>query len=465
MNKYYFNQNSQNVPLVKTKYRRIATAIPHPESKEMLRDLTKYEARSMHGQLPVIWDRADNFQVFDKHGNCWIDFTSTIFVTSTGHSNPHIIEAIQQQLKHKLIHTYTFVQESRVKFLKKLIGMVPEYLEKAFLLSSGTEAVECAVKLMRMHGQRTKSSKIGVISFKGSMHGRTMAMEMLKGDLSSQSWIGYKDPHMYHLPFPFPWNKKDDAMEGCDWVAQFKRDIEQLKRDGVDFTNVCGFIIESYQGWGALLYHKAYIKALEYFARDHDILISFDEIQGGFGRTGKLFAYQHYDVKPDLICLGKALSGSLPLSAVVGKSDILDLPEIGSMSSTHSANPLCCAAALANLEVIESENLVEESRRKGEILHSRLSELKRKFPKRIFYIGGKGLLAGIIIIDPVNKKPDSAFASKVCERAMQKGLLLVHTARESIKIGPPLTICDEALMEGLDVLEESFEEIDKEQTE
>jgi 4-aminobutyrate aminotransferase-like enzyme len=221
-------------------------------------------------------------------------------------------------------------------------------------------------------------------------------------------------------------------------------------------------MIESYLGWGAIFYPKPYLKALESFAKKYGLLITFDEIQGGFGRTGKFFVYQHYGIKPDLLCLGKAISGSLPLSAVVGSKKIMDLPDIGSMSSTHSANPLSCAAGLANLEYIKTHNLVKEAERKGRILHSYLNRLKNRFFRRISYIGGKGLIAGIIFADPDNNKPDILFPSRVCERAMQKGLLTVHTGRESIKIGPPLTIPDKALIEGLDVLAEAINEIDLE---
>ncbi|MFC1674280.1 aspartate aminotransferase family protein [Candidatus Omnitrophota bacterium] len=464
MTSYNFLRVPKRVPLINTKYRKIKTEIPVPESISILEDLDKYESRSMHGQLPVVWDRAEDFQVFDKYGNCWIDFTSTIFLANTGHSNPMVIKALKRQLDQKLIHTYTFAHEIRARFLKKLIEMTPDYLEKVFLLSAGTEATECAIKLMRMHGQAVNPSKIAIVSFKGSMHGRTMGAEMLKGDPKISAWIGYMDPNIYHLPFPYPWIARADTETDYDWAKHFYRDIDALKEKKLNFDNITGFIIESYLGWGAIFYPPAYIQALVTFAKEHNILVTFDEIQGGFGRSGKLFAYQHYDVEPDLICLGKALSGGLPLSTVVGRGKIMDLPEVGSMSSTHSGNPLCCAAALANLEVIGSGDLIQESLRKGLILHGRLNEIKNRFPNCISYIFGKGLLAGIIFGDPLNLDPnDIIFASKVCERAMQKGLLLVYTGRESIKIGPPLTILDDALMEGLDVLEEVITEISDEE--
>lgn len=462
MGGYNFIKVPQKVPFVRTRYRRIKTMIPTPSTLVILKELDKYEARSMHGQLPVLWDRAKDFQVFDTNGNCWIDFTSTIFVANSGHSNSKVIRALDKQLKQGLLHTYTFPSQIRAKFLKKLIEITPAFCEKAFLLSAGTEATECAVKLMRLYGQSINPSKIGIISFKGSMHGRTMAAEMLKDDQQSSEWIGYRDPNMYSLPFPYPWTAEGSQSNNYDWKARFTRDINNLKENGLDFRKVCGFMVESYIGWGAVMFPKPYIQALVDFAKRYNILLTFDEIQGGFGRTGKFFTFQHYGVKPDLICLGKALSGGLPLSAVVGRRKIMDLPEVGSMSSTHSANPLSCAAGLANIEAILSQGLVKESARKGKSLHNRLSKIKDKFPGRISYIFGKGLLAAIITRNPKDGFPDNLFASLVCERAMQKGLLLVHTGRESIKIGPPLTITDEALSEGLEVLEESIEEIDRE---
>lgn len=463
MSGYDFSLVPKNVPKVNTRFRRIKTKIPVPKSIPILEDLSKYESRSMHGQLPVLWDRAEDFQVFDKYGNCWIDFTSTIFVANTGHANPVVSAAIKEKIDQKLLHTYTFAHESRALFLKKLVEFTPEPLEKAFLLSAGTEATECAVKLMRMHGQNIRQSKLGIISFRDAMHGRTMGAEMLKGNPKTSAWIGYIDPNIWHLPFPYPWLADGSEEPDYNWAKQFRKDIKALQQKGLKFGDVAGFIIESYLGWGAIFYPEAYIQELARFAREHDALITFDDIQGGFGRTGKLFAYQHYGVEPDLVCLGKAFSGSLPLSAVMGRREIMDLPEIGSMSSTHSANPLCCAAGLATLQVMESENLVAVAERKGKILHQSLNELKDKYPDRISYILGKGMLAGVITKDAKSGKPDGLIASLVCERAMQKGLLLVHTGRESIKIGPPLTITDEALLEGIQVLDESFKEIIKEQ--
>jgi len=439
---------------IETKFRKIVTDIPVPESESIFNTLSQYEARAMHGQLPVVWDRAEDFQVYDKWGNIWIDFTSTIFVTNTGHSNSAVVNAVKGILEKGLVHSYTFATEVRAEFLEKLYEITPHYLEKSFLLSSGTEATECAIKLMRMIGFKKDKEKVGIISFKGNMHGRTLGAEMLKGDPASSEWIGYRDPNMFHLPFPYPWS--DSELEPGD---MFEKDMAELLSKGLDPKTVCGFIIESYQGWGALFYPKGYIKALYDFAKKNDILITFDDIQGGFGRTGKLFAYEHYDVEPDIVCMGKGLAAGFPLSAVMARREIMDIPGTGSMSSTHSANPVSCSAGLANLKEIERLDLISESARKGDILHDRLLKLQKKYGNIISGVYGKGLLAAILIKGTKNEAAEKA--TLICEKAMRKGLILVHTGRESIKIGPPLTIPDEALIDGINVLEECICEVEK----
>lgn len=446
----------RNLNMIKTKFRKIVTDIPSPNYKKIIKDLDKYEARSMHGQLPVLWDKAKDFQVWDKDGNCWIDFTSTIFVSNSGHSNSSIKKALIDMIEKDLLHSYTFPTEIRLDYLKKLISIVPKQFQKAFLLSSGTEATECAIKLMRMHGINHNKNP-GIISFEDAMHGRTMGAQMLGGNLQSRSWIGYDDPNIHRVEFPYPWLINDNF----SGKQKFQKDMEYLGYLGVDFDkDICGFMLEAYIGWGAVFYPTDYIKELCEFAKKHHILICVDEIQGGFGRTGKLFAYQHYNnLEPDIVCCGKGMSSSLPLSAVLGRGEIMDTPDIGSMSSTHSANPLSCAAGLANILEMTSKNLVKESERKGKILHSRLEKLKQKYRHRISYVLGKGLLAAILFRNPKTGTPDSEFATKVCYNAMKKGLLLVHTGRESIKIGPPLIIPDDALIEGLNILEESIREL------
>jgi 4-aminobutyrate aminotransferase / (S)-3-amino-2-methylpropionate transaminase / 5-aminovalerate transaminase len=460
MSGFSFSRIPVNVPKLQTKYRRIATALPVPESLPVLEDLDKYESRSMHGQMPVIWDHAEDFQIGDRYGNTWIDFSSTIFVANAGHANPKICEAIKRTVDKKILHSYTYYTEIRRDYIKKLIEFTPPQFEKAFLLSSGTEATECALKLMRMTGRARGKQRAGIVSFEDSMHGRTLGAQLMGGTPAAREWIGYEDPNIHRLPFPYPWALKDEQGRPISGKALFSAHIELLKKKGVDpATDICGFILESYIGWGAIFFPADYVQALVAYAREHGIIVTFDEIQSGFGRTGTLFAYQHYGVEPDMICCGKGISSSLPLSAVLGTREIMDQPDIGSMSSTHSANPLCCAAGLANIEFIESHHLVAESARKGTILGEGLEAIRTRYPDRISEVLGKGLVAAILITDPTTRRVDPLTASLICEKAFQKGLILVHTGRESIKMGPPLTIPDDALREGLQVLEESIREI------
>jgi len=383
---------------------------------KIINKIKKYEARSMHGQLPVVWKTAINENIWDLNGNRYIDFTSGICVANAGHSNPEIIKAIEEQCLLELIHSYTFYTKERADFLKFLIKNTPSFIEKAFLVSSGTEATECAVKLMKMYGQ-DKDRDI-IISFGGAMHGRTLGAEFLK---AKETWIGTWLPKVITIPFP---NKKDDWNKWVDFMK-------------INPDRVCGIMIETYQGWSARYYPEKYIKDLCKWAKNNNILVCFDEIQGGMGRTGKLFNYMHYEVEPDLICVGKGFSSSIPLSGVLGRKKILDIPNEGSMSSTHSANPLACAVGLANFK--EILRLLPSAKKKGDLLHK---QLKKNLPE--YEINGRGLLAGIIM----NKEK----ATKVCYKAMEEGLLLIHTNTDSVKIAPPLCITTENLLKGIDIL-------------
>ena len=222
-------------------------------------------------------------------------------------------------------------------------------------------------------------------------------------------------------------------------------------------TDICGVMMETFQGWGACFYPKEYVKEISKFCLSNDILLSFDEMQAGFGRTGKLFGYMHYDVEPDLIACGKGSSSSLPLSIVLGKSKVMDLPDIGSMSSTHSANPMVCAAGKANLEALIEDGLINNSKDLGSKFHSELLKIQTSFPDYISEINGTGLLAAVIFRDK-EFKPLSKLCDLISEKCFQKGLLVVHTGRESIKLAPPLMINEEAMNEGLKVFEEAIRE-------
>jgi len=354
------------------------------------------------------------------------------------------------------LHTYTYASEERVDYIRYLIEKTPPYFEKVFLLSSGTEATECALKLMRLNGQKNGKKRPGVITFEGNWHGRTMGAQMMSTNQEQKAWIGYLDPNIHHLPFPYPW--REDAIKEPE--SFFKLSMESLvKEKGLspDY-DLCGFMLETFQGWCAVFYPPEFVKAVERFAKNHDILLCFDEMQAGFGRTGLLFGYMHYGVTPDLICCGKGASSSLPLSIVLGRKEIMDLPEVGSMSSTHSANPMVCAAGKANLEVLFDDGLIENASKLGGLFHKKLHEIKKRHLSYISHVMGKGLIAALHFNDPEGR-PLIDMCNRICEKAMKKGLLVVHTGREAIKLAPPLMITEDALLEGINVLNETITEV------
>lgn len=448
-----FSHEPKSVPFVNSKYRKIATKIPVPESIPMLHKLYETESLAMHGQLPIIWDRAENFQVYDAWGNCWLDFSSTIFVTNAGHANPRIIKALRDQLDKPLLHTYTFATRERIEYLDYLISNTPQQFEKAFLLSAGTEATECALKLMRINGQKIGKRRGGIICFDGNWHGRTLGAQLMGGNQKQKDWIGFEDKAIHHLPFPYPWNI--DAIG--DPVQFLKDSLERLeKNSGIDLKrDIAGIMLETFQGWGAIFYPDKYVQALVEFARENEVLIAFDEMQSGFGRTGELFGYMHYGVEPDLICCGKGAASSLPLALVLGPKAIMDLPEIGSMSSTHSANPMVCAAGKANLQALIEDGLIANARDLGVIFQNRLRSLQNRFSEHLSSVQGKGLVAALIFSSK-DGISSSHLCDKIAEKLMHRGVIVVHTGRESIKLAPPLSITLEALQDGIDVIEQTI---------
>ncbi|SVD76785.1 uncharacterized protein METZ01_LOCUS429639, partial [marine metagenome] len=259
---------------------------------------------------------------------------------------------------------YAYGSELRARYLERLVAFAGAPFDKAFLLSAGTEATEATFKLMRMYGQGQGKRRRGIVCIDGNWHGRTLGAQMLSGNRLQCDWIGYQDPDIHHLPFPYPWVL--DGRSGETFLEESLRDLESA---GVDLAqDVSGFMLETFQGWGAVFYPEDYVQGIESLCRRHDILLAFDEMQSGFGRTGRAFGYQHYGVAPDLLGCGKGMGGGLPLSGVLGRAEVMDLPDIGNMSSTHSANPLVCAAGLAVLDEIRDRDLIAETARKGEVL-------------------------------------------------------------------------------------------------
>src|SRR5665213_2131754 len=440
----------RSVERVETKYRRIVSPLPHPDSVTTLEQLRRFEPQSMRGQPPLVWERAEDFCVFDKYGNQWLDWTSGVLVANAGHAAPEIKQAIIDQVNSGLLHNYCFPSEERAALVAALAGVAPAGLDKVFLLTTGAEATECALKLARAHGLAAGGQKkIALVGFERGFHGRTLGAQQAGGVASQKAWIVNLDPAIIHAPFPDGYWQEDTSFDS--FLAALDRKPEEI----------AGVMMETYQGVGPDFAPVEYVRQLAQWCREHEIVLIFDEVQAGFGRTGKFWAFEHYDVTPDLICCGKGISSSLPLSAVIGRAEIMDQFPPGSMTSTHGGNPVCAAAALANLKKIIDSNLTGNAARLGVILEAGLAALRQRQADVIGHYSARGLVGGLQMVKAGKKEADAALAHDMVERCFHKGLLLfapVGAWGQTVKIAPPLTINEEALREGLKVLGEALDE-------
>jgi 4-aminobutyrate aminotransferase-like enzyme len=443
----HFSIEPTAVPEVNTPFRRIRSPLPHPDSVPILEQLRTYEPRSMSGQPPIVWHRAEGVHVYDAYGNMWLDWSSGVLVTNVGHGHPAIREAIKAQCDRVLLHNYCFPSEERALLARRLVELAPEGIEKCFLLTTGSEATECCLKLSRTWGRRTGGDKkIGIVSFQQGFHGRTMGAQQMGGLGDGHLWVVNLDPAIYRIPFPDGYRNTDTSFES------FLRALDELH---VTADDIAGVVVETYQGAGPDFMPVEYARQLREWCTAHGVVLTLDEVQAGFGRCGTFWGFEHYGIVPDLIACGKGISSSLPLSAVLGRADIMDIYEPGTMTSTHSGNPVCCRAALASIDTILREGLVENARRLGELLLPGLLSIQARHPQQIGCVHGKGLVAGLQIVHPGTKSPDPDLAHAIVEECYRAGLMLfapVGVGSACVKIGPPLCITEEAIQDGLGAL-------------
>jgi 4-aminobutyrate aminotransferase-like enzyme len=443
-----------NVPKVNTQFRTIRTAIPVPKSLPIFEELRRSEPRSMAGQPPIVWHKADNFTVSDKWGNRWIDWSSGVLITNAGHGRKEIAAAVKELVDRPLLATYVFVHEGRAILTRMLREISPDPADyQAFLLSTGSEATENCIKLAKTYAlQKHGPHKKYFVSFHNAFHGRTMGAQLAGGNERFKAWMVDRDRTFIQVPFPDGYKNKD---------MSFDLFLRSLSEQDVKPQDIAGVMSESYQGVGPDFLPDEYARKLEAFCRDHDIVLIMDEVQSGFGRTGRMFCFEHYGIKPDLIACGKGITSSLPLSAVIGRKEIMGLYTPGSMTSTHSASPLAVAAAIENLKIIRKYKLAQRAARLGKILCAELQRIQQKHTLVLGCFQGRGLVAGIQVVKPGTREPDAAMATKINVACLQKGLLMfapVGVAGECLKVAPPLTIPEAALRESIAVFEEAVDE-------
>ena len=440
---------------IKTKNRIIKTAIPVPASKSIVNDLRAYEPISMSGQPLVIWDKAQGVHVKDRWGNQWLDFSSGVLVTNAGHAHPEIVKAIVKTAQRPMHHSYCFPNAERAELVKYIVkNVAPKYLDKVFLLTTGSEACECAIKICRAYGHKNGGkTKDVLISFESDFHGRTLGSQMAGGLPGLKDWIVSHDPNMINVPCP-------DTFRGA---PDFDTFLNTLKAKNIDPKNVAGLIMESYQGGSAILLPNDYMQKLRNFLDQNKALLIFDEVQAGIGRTGKMFCFEHYGVKADMIVCGKGISSGLPLSAVIGHSDWMNIFGPGSMTSTHTGNPIICAASLASFKAMKAKKMIQNAAKLGKVMNQRIMKLWKKYPNKVGHAASVGLVGSLQLVTvPGSNTPDHDTAFEIINYCVQNGLLMfgpVGNGGGSVKLAPPLCITQEQLVEGLDVLEEAFEKV------
>lgn len=391
--------------------------------------------------------RAENSEIWDVEGRRFIDFGGGIAVVNTGHRHPKQVAAIADQLNNGFIHTaYQIVPyESYVSLAEKINMRTPgHHAKKTAFFSTGAEAVENAIKIAR-----AATGRSGVIAFTGGFHGRTMMGMALTGKVAPYK-IGFGPfpAEVYHVPFPIEIHgvSENDSLKALNNL--FKADIEP--------TRVAAIILEPVQGEGGFYQASPeFMKRLREICDEHGILLIADEVQTGFGRTGKLFAMEHYDVLPDLLTFAKSLAGGMPLSGVCGRAEIMDAPAPGGLGGTYAGNSLAIASAHAVLDIIDSENLLERANTLGDKLKARMTDLRAKVPQ-ISDVRGPGAMNAIEFVDPTTGLPSPEFTQKVRLAALAKGLLLLScgTYANVIRFLFPLTIQDNVFDEGLTILEQ-----------
>ncbi|WP_433473554.1 4-aminobutyrate--2-oxoglutarate transaminase [Spirillospora sp. CA-142024] len=433
--------------------RRVVTEIPGPRSRDLHKRRVAAVPPGVGSVLPVYVTDADGGVVVDADGNSLIDFGSGIAVTNVGNANPRVAARVKAQAD-RFTHTCFMVApyESYVAVCENLNRITPgDHEKRSFLVNSGAEAVENAVKIARY-----ATGRQAVVAFDHGYHGRTLlTMTLTAKNMPYKNGFGPFAPEVYRMPpaYPFRW---PTGPENCGPEAAAQA-IDQITKQ-IGATNVAALLIEPIQGEGGFIDPApGFLPALAEFCRANGILFIADEVQTGFARTGDLFACEHEGVVPDIVATAKGIAGGLPLAAVTGRADIMDKVHGGGLGGTYGGNPLACEAALAVLEEIEDGKLTERARRIGEIMLPRLRDLAARHPA-IGDVRGRGAMIAIELVREGTKEPDPELTARIARRCHENGLLVLTTGTYGnvLRFLPPLVIPEELLTEGLDVLEAAF---------
>lgn len=428
---------------------------PGPKAKALIARDTSVTSPSYIKEYPLVIERGDGVWVTDVDGNRYLDFMAGIAVASTGYSHPKVVAAIQEAAG-KFLHICgtDFYYESMIALCERLSTAVPGMgKSKVFLTNSGTEAVEGAIKLARYHTRRQK-----LIAFKGAFHGRTMGAISLNSSKPGQrAHFGPLLPGVEHIPYSYPYrcsynHKAEWCQVNCECATKLETDwfLSHFLPD-----EVAAIFVEPIQGEGGyVMPAPKFLKDLRRICDQHGILLIFDEVQSGIGRTGQMFAAETLGVAPDILLTAKGIASGMPIGAIIARESVMTWPR-GTHGSTYGGNPVCCAAANATWDVIQP--LLPQIRETGKLLFDGLTTLQKKFPF-IGDIRGTGLMIGAEFIH-TDKRPASDYVGKLEQLAFRKGLLLLSCGKSTIRFAPPLVITEAEIKVGLEILEQCLTEL------
>jgi 4-aminobutyrate aminotransferase len=436
------------------KFVKVGPKLPGPKAAEIVKKTAEYVSPSISRFYPLVVDSAHGVLVKDIDGNQFIDFNSGIAVLSTGSTHPKVVAAIERQAKKFVHFSYTdFYYENLVQLSEELLSMIPGSFSKmVYYGNSGAEAVEAAMKLSRNYTKRPI-----FLAHSGAFHGRTMGALSLTASKPIQREGAFPlIPETVHFPYPYcyrcPWKQ---TFPECDYycVDYFK---EQYLEKFVPTDEVAAYFFEPIQGEGGYIVPPPeYFHKME-FMRKEGILMVSDEIQTGVGRTGKFLGIEHFGVTPDLVTIAKGIASGLPLSAMVAKAHVMESWKPGQHASTFGANPVAVEAALATLDIMKTEHLMENAKRMGKVATKRLNEMKERY-EIVGDVRGLGLFVGAEIVkNKKSKVRGEQEARQIMEYCFRHGLLLITSGRNTLRVIPPLNISEEELNEGLDILEEGI---------
>lgn len=435
------------------------TSIPGPKAQELLKRKEKSVARGPFNTVLSFAEKGEGALLTDLDGNTFIDFAGAIGTLNVGHCPPRVVDALKSQLD-KYIHTCfnVMMYEPYVQLAEELARITPgNHDKKTFLASSGAEAVENAIKIARKYTGRK-----GIISFDRGYHGRTLLTMSITSKVKPYKYqFGPFAPETYRLGYPY-YYRKPEGMSNEQLDRELLDRLEHFFVAEAPADEIAAVILEPVQGEGGFVVpSKTFMQGLKQICEKNGILFIADEIQTGFARTGSMFAVEQFGVVPDLMTLSKSLGAGFPISAVVGRAEIMDAPNVGEIGGTYAGSPLGCVAALEVIKMIEEEGLVARSKRIGEVMLDRFRMWQEKY-SQIGDVRGLGAMCALeIVADPETKVPNKEATAKIVQLAQQKGLILLSAGLYGnvLRILVPIVITDDQLEEGLQVMEQVLTEV------